>query len=138
MKRTLQQDWQEAGVIARAVVAKRVTILTTLGLIVGILVREGLIPDGLSNRITHWSTVALTLLGVAAGVLWAQRGVTPADPQLRPTDVYGNPLVSELSVGPHAGREPAPGALTALDNPPPVPEEPATDTPHVLNLTKES
>lgn len=103
----LQRDYQHAGWYARAIVAKRVPTLTGLGIILGELVRAGVIPDGLSDQVTHWATVAFTVLGVIAGVLWAQRGTTPADPSLHPVDSHGDLLVSDLTVGPHAGTDAA-------------------------------
>lgn len=106
MKLTLaavRGDYEMAGRLDRAIVAKRVPILAGLGIIAGELVRDGIIPDGLANGVTHWSTVVFTVLGVAGGVLWAHQGATPADPQLQPKDKYGNDLISALKAGPHAG-----------------------------------
>lgn len=102
--RRVQDGYQEVGRIAREIVAVRVTFLAGLGIILGELVRDGIVPDGLADWITHWATIAFSLLGVLVGVLWARRGATPTDPQLLPKDKYGNPLVSALDVGPHAGR----------------------------------
>lgn len=114
----LRGDYEKAGAIDRAVVAKRVPVLAGLGIVAGELVRDGVIPDGLANGITHWATVAFTALGVLGGVLWAQRGTTPADPQLLPKDKYGNDLVSALSVGPHAGlSDDDPAPVAALSGP---------------------
>jgi len=129
----LQQDWAAAGRFARAVVAKRVTVLAGVGLVGGELVRDGVIPDGLAAAATHWAGVVISVLGVAAGILWAQRATTPADPQLGPKDLYGNRLVSELSVGPHSGSDPAensgPTALAAADAIHPMPAVPSAATP---------
>ncbi len=120
----LRERWNQAGKVARAIVAKRVGILTGSGLILGELVRTEVIPLNVSNDITHWAGVTLSVLGVVTGVLWAQSGTTPADPQLTPTDLYGHRLVSELDYGPHAGITPpvtprAPGLIlvdrSALD-----------------------
>lgn len=140
--RRVQDGYQEVGRIAREIVAVRVTFLAGLGIILGELVRDGIIPDGLADWVTHWATVAFAALGVVTGVLWARRGATPTDPQLQPRDKYGNPLVSALDVGPHAGlSEPPEGvgttdtltgptaadalAAAAVINPQPVqPEEP--------------
>lgn len=111
----LRNDYRQAGVISRAIVAKRAGILSVLGLASGALVQNGVIPDGLANSVTHWATVALGGLGVVVGVLWAQRGVTPADPAKRPADIYGNELVSALTVGPHSGKDVVPADTSALD-----------------------
>lgn len=99
----LRSGYQQAGVLARAVVAKRVTILAGGGIVLGELVRNGIIPDGVSSGVTHSATVGFSVLGVVAGVLWAHAGATPADPELKPKDKYGNPLVSARSTGPHDG-----------------------------------
>lgn len=90
---TVEADWKEAGTLARAIVAKRVTVLGGLGIIAGELVRDKVIPTGLATDVTHWATVALTVLGVAAGVLWAQSGTTPADTALAPKSATGQVLV---------------------------------------------
>lgn len=112
----LRADYAQVGKINRAIVAKRVPILAGLGIVAGELVRDGAIPDGLANSVTHWATVIFTALGVIGGVLWAQRGTTPADPQLQPKDIHGNDLVSALDVGPHAGLDDVetPSAASAL------------------------
>lgn len=99
----LTKDYQQAGNLAREVVAVRVPVLTGLGVITGLLVQQGVIPDGLANDVTHRAAVAFTVLGVVAGVLWARKGTTPANPSLNPKDSYGNRLVSDLAIGPHAG-----------------------------------
>lgn len=132
----LQQDWAEAGWFARAVVAKRVTALAGVGIISGELVRDGVIPVNMATTATHWTGVAFSVLGVASGVLWAHRASTPADPQLGPTDRHGNRLVSELSIGPHAGVDTAestgPAALEAanaihpMESPTSAPEAPSS------------
>ncbi len=111
----IERGYQEAGTIARAIVAKRAGIVGGLGVILGELVRDGLIGDGLSDQVTRWATVCFGVLGVVTGALWAQSGTTPADPALNPTDRYGNRLVSELAVGPHPGAEPVVADTSALD-----------------------
>lgn len=131
MNHRLQDDWNKIGKLDRAIVAKRVPILATAGIALAELVRDGVIPDGVSNTITHLLSVGLIVLGVASGAFWAQRGTTPADPQLSPTDMYGNKLVSALSIGPHAGVAPnsattsdaldAANAVFPMDNPPAAP-----------------
>lgn len=113
MKLTLGRlgaGYQRASVLGRAIVAKRVPTLAGLGIILGELVRDGIIPDGLANGVTHWATVGFTAAGVIGGVLWAHQGTTPADPQLLPKDKYGNPLVSVRPTGPHGGL-PAPVSI---------------------------
>lgn len=101
--RRVRDGYQQVGRIAREIVAVRVTVLAGVGIIGGELVRDGVIPDGLADSVTHWSTVTFAVLGVVTGVLWARQGTTPADPQLQPKDKYGNDLVSALDVGPHDG-----------------------------------
>jgi hypothetical protein len=109
--RRVGDGYRKVGAFTRATVAKRVTYLAGGGIILGELVRDGIVPAGLADGITHWATVAFSVLGVAAGVLWAHAGATPADPQLLPKDKYGNRLVSALDVGPHAGLSTEPDGL---------------------------
>lgn len=97
---------QQVGAFARAVVAKRVLVLSTIGLVLGVLVQNRVLSIGLETQVTHWAEVTLSVIGILSGTIWAQRGATPADPALQPKDKFGNDLVSALTVGPHAGIDP--------------------------------
>lgn len=114
--RDIRRGYQQAGTFARAIVAKRLAVLGGLGIITGELVRNEVIPVGLSDGVTHWATVFFSVLGVVTGVLWAQSGTTPADPALKPMDKDRNYLapVVDPTTAPHPGLLPDDAALAAF------------------------
>lgn len=100
----LKKDYETAGRLTREIVAVRVPVLAGTGIVLGTLVQNGVIPDGLANGVTHWATVAFTVIGVLSGVLWARKGTTVADPARVPMDKDGNFLAPVVVEGPHPGR----------------------------------
>lgn len=100
----LKKDYQTAGRLTREIVAVRVPVLAGVGLIGGVLVQQGVIPDGVADSVTHWAGVVFTVVGVVAGVLWARKDTTVADPKRVPMDKDGNFLAPVVVDGPHPGR----------------------------------
>lgn len=100
----LKKDYQTAGRLTREIVAVRVPVLTGAGVVLGTLVQNGVLPDGVANGVTHWAGVGFTVLGVIAGVLWARKDTTVADPKRVPIDKDGNFLAPVIVDGPHPGR----------------------------------
>lgn len=101
---------------AREVVARRVAILAGLPVVLTALVAFG-VPLGVEAVIKRDVAAALDILGVLAAIVAARRVATPADPGLHPTDKYGNPLVSDISVGPHGGNDTQSPASAAPQSP---------------------
>lgn len=100
----LKRDYQTAGRLTREIVAVRVPVLAGTGIVLGSLVQNGVIPSGVADGVTHWATVAFTVIGVVAGVLWARKDTTVADPKRVPMDKDGNFLAPVVVDGPHPGR----------------------------------
>jgi hypothetical protein len=105
----IQQWFGEAGKWDRAIVAKRVGILAglpvALNLLAVILHSAGVsIPDGLPDRITLIVIGGLNAAALLGGTLWAQHGVTPADPALKPMAANGEALVTVSAAVAAAGR----------------------------------
>lgn len=109
----------EVSTFARAIVAKRVTILAGAGIILGELVRAGLLPDAVSGRVSTLLGVTLDILGVLTGIIWAQAGTTPAAVALQPKDLNGTPLLPDYTLG-EADPELA-AAVLLVDDPPMLP-----------------
>lgn len=107
-RRSLQDDYARIGVIAREIVAKRVTILLALGVALGVLVQLHVIPSGLSDDVTRYAGEALAALGAIVGVAWARTATTPADPALAPTSSNGLPLTEQGVTSTSAANGPAP------------------------------
>lgn len=100
----------EISKVSREVIARRAGITTGLSMLLVFLNTEHVIPQPWTGSVMHWLNFAFDLLAVlvsVAGLVWARNGVTTADPAKGPVDIYGNELVSALSVGPHAGTAPA-------------------------------
>lgn len=90
--------YRKASAFARAIVAKRVTILAGAGIILGELVRAGILPDRVSGQVATILGITLDALGVITGIVWAQSGTTPADQNLQPTSSDGQLLVPYSAV----------------------------------------
>lgn len=94
----LKTDYQEAGKIARAIVAKRVAIVAAVPTALTMATALGFHVPG-TGQVQGVVVTVLDGLSLVVGVLWAQSGTTPADPNLNPTDIHGQslvPLVGQL------------------------------------------
>jgi hypothetical protein len=84
---------QEVSAFARAIVAKRAVITAAITT----LVTLGIIPQTTGGSLEHWLEVVATAAGLLGGIVWTQRGTTPADPALQPKSSNGTPLVEAAS-----------------------------------------
>jgi hypothetical protein len=89
------------GTLAREVVARRAAIAAALPALVTLLVALHVTP-GLSQAVATDVGAGVDLLALVVGVVYVRAGVTPANPNLEPTDSGGNPMVSLAQVQ-HAG-----------------------------------
>lgn len=105
----LEKDYQEAGVFARAIVAKRLAITAGVAAAVNFALTEHWLSVDVSNHVSSYVMIGLNGLGVVVGALWAKDGVTPADPALNPTSAAGEALAPVAGTGPRASR-PTPDA----------------------------
>lgn len=86
----VEHDAQELGKFARAVVLKRVAIITAVTIIINLAIAYGWVTPDVSDNILHWLNVTIDAIGALVAIGVTQAVVTPSkDPRTN----TGEPLV---------------------------------------------
>jgi hypothetical protein len=92
----------QAGVIAREIVAKRVTLLAAIPTLYALGTSLGVDWPWESDQIVAAVGAGLTILSAAVAIFWTRKDVTPADVALQPRDKQGRALtVATAPARPH-------------------------------------
>jgi len=90
MVNVIQQDVKKVNSFARAVVAKRVAIVTAVTILIQLALSYGWVTPDVSDNVLHWVNSALDALGALVAIAIVHPVVTPTKD---PRDAAGNPLI---------------------------------------------